>query len=73
MNICQETAYSDVPQTFQERLATETFVNGIRDVEIKKVLQISRYQTSSEALIRALEVEAAYNSEEPDTKSEWQN
>ena len=48
--------YSDVPPTIQERLATETFVNGIR------VLQPSRYQTSSDALIRALEVEAAYSS-----------
>ena len=55
-------AYSDAPPTFQERLVTETFVNGIRDVQVKKVLQLSRYHTSSEALIRALEVEAAYNS-----------
>ena len=55
-------AYSDAPPTFQETLAIETFVNGIRDGEVKKVLQLSRYQTSSEALIRALEVEAAYNS-----------
>ena len=57
---CQETATS--PPTFQERLATETFVNGIRDGEVKKVLQLSRYQTSSEGFIRALEVEAPYNS-----------
>ena len=55
-------AYSDAPPTFQERFAIETLVNGIRDVEVKKVLQLSRYQTSSEALIRALEVMAAYNS-----------
>ena len=27
-----------------------------------RILQVSRYQTSSDALIRALEVEAAYNS-----------
>ncbi|KAJ3666847.1 hypothetical protein Zmor_002277 [Zophobas morio] len=49
-------AYSDAPPTFQERFAIETLVNGIRDVEVKKVLQLSRYQTSFEALIRALEV-----------------
>ena len=48
--------YSDVPPTIQERLATETFVNGIR------VLQPSRYQISSDALICALEVEATYSS-----------
>ncbi|KAJ3641735.1 hypothetical protein Zmor_028216 [Zophobas morio] len=55
-------AYTNASPTFQGTLAIETFVNGIRDGEIKKVLQLSRYQTSSEALIRALEVEAAYNS-----------
>ena len=54
-------AYIDAPPTFLERLAPETFVNGNRDGAVKKVLQQSRYQTSSEALIRALEVEAAYN------------
>ncbi|KAJ3655734.1 hypothetical protein Zmor_014852 [Zophobas morio] len=53
-------ANSETPPTVQERLATETFVNGIPDVEVKKVLHPSRYQTSSDALIRALEVEAGY-------------
>ena len=28
-----------------ENLATETSVDAIRDVEVKKVLQLSRYQT----------------------------
>ena len=41
---------------------TETFVDGIRDFEVKKVLQLSTCQTSSDTLIRALEVEAAYSS-----------
>ena len=36
-------AYSGAPPTFQERLATETFINDIRDVEVKKVLQLSKY------------------------------
>ena len=54
--------YSYAPPSFQERFATETFVNGIRDGEVKKILQVSTYQTSSDALIRALEVDAAYNS-----------
>ena len=61
--------YSEAPPTIQERLATETFVDGIRDVEVKKVLQLSRYQTSSDALIRALEVEAGYSSSKRATNS----
>ena len=48
-------AYPEAPPTIQERLATATFVDGIRDVEVAKVLQLSRYQTSSEAVIHALE------------------
>ena len=55
-------AYSEAPPTIQEKLAIEPFINGVRDVEVKKVLQPSRYQTSSDTLIRALEVEAAYSS-----------
>ena len=30
--------------------------------EVKKILQVSTYQTSSDALVRTLEMEAAYNS-----------
>ncbi|KAJ3652234.1 hypothetical protein Zmor_018215 [Zophobas morio] len=37
-------------------------LNGSHDVEVKNVLQLSRYQTSSEALSRALEVKVAYKS-----------
>ena len=48
--------------THHQLFKRETFVNGICDVEVKKILQLSRYQTLSEALIRAPEVEAAYNS-----------
>ncbi|KAJ3665488.1 hypothetical protein Zmor_000981 [Zophobas morio] len=55
------SAYSGEPPTIQERLATGTFVDGIGDVEVRKVLQLSRYQTSTDALIRALEVEAAFS------------
>ncbi|KAJ3649083.1 hypothetical protein Zmor_020845 [Zophobas morio] len=39
-------AYTEAPQTIQERLVTETFVDGIRDVKVRKVLQPSRHQTS---------------------------
>ena len=30
--------YFEAPPIIQERLATETFVDGIRDIEVKKVL-----------------------------------
>ncbi|KAJ3664328.1 hypothetical protein Zmor_008509 [Zophobas morio] len=55
-------AYPEAPQDFQDRLAAETFVNGVRDSEVRRVLQISGFKKPSEALIRALEVDAAYNS-----------
>ena len=35
-------AYFDVPVTFQDRLAAKTFINGIRALEVKKILQIFR-------------------------------
>ena len=44
-------AYPDAPPSFQESLATETFANGIRDGKVKKILQASTFQTSSDALI----------------------
>mgnify|MGYP005985302589 FL=1 len=47
-------AYSDTPLPFQGRFATETFVSCIRDGEVKKILQVSTYQTSFDALIRVL-------------------
>ena len=47
-----------MPPTIQERFATETFVNGVCD--LMKMLQVFRCQTSADALIRALEVEAAF-------------
>ena len=31
-------AYSYAPPTIQERFSTEIFINGIRDVEVKKML-----------------------------------
>ena len=46
---------------FQEQLASETFVNGVSDREVRRVLQISNFRKSEDALVRALEVEAAYS------------
>ena len=54
-------AYSEAPPTIQERFATETFIIGIRDVKVKKMLQVFRCQTSTDGLIHALEVEAAFS------------
>ena len=55
---------SSIPQstTDYSREACDRNIRSIRDVEVKKVLQPSTYQTSSDALIRALEVKGAYNS-----------
>lgn len=36
----------------------DTFINGIRDVEIQRALKLGRYESSSEALVRALEYQA---------------
>lgn len=44
-------AYPKVPTDFQDMLATGTFVDGLREIDVKRVLQISSFATSSEALI----------------------
>ena len=54
-------AYSYTPPTIQERFTIKTFINGIRDLEVKKILRVFRCQTSAGARIRALEVEADFS------------
>ena len=53
-------AYPDAPREFQQQLAVGAFIDGIRDEEIRRVLRLSRHRRSNEALVHALEVEAAY-------------
>ena len=52
-------AYPDAPRDFQQQLAIGAFIDGIRD-EIKRALRLSRHQRNNEALVHALEVDAAY-------------
>ncbi|UYV70949.1 hypothetical protein LAZ67_8001209 [Cordylochernes scorpioides] len=53
-------AYPGAPIDFLDQLAAQTFVDGIRDVEVQRVLRLASFDKSIEALVRALEVEAAY-------------
>ncbi|UYV65170.1 K02A2.6-like, partial [Cordylochernes scorpioides] len=53
-------AYPGAPIDFLDQLAAQTFVDGIRDVEVQRVLRLASFDKSREALVRALEVEAAY-------------
>ena len=54
-------AYVNAPDWFQDRLAAQHFVDGIRDEEIRKELRLTTFLQSSQALVRALEVEAAFS------------
>ena len=54
-------AYPEAPEGFREELAAQCFISGLRDNELQRALQISRFSTSSEALVRALEIEAAFS------------
>ncbi|UYV63390.1 hypothetical protein LAZ67_2003939, partial [Cordylochernes scorpioides] len=53
-------AYPGAPIDFLDQLAAQTFIDGIRDVEVQRVLRLASSDKSREALVRALEVEAAY-------------
>lgn len=58
-------AYPDAPDGFQDRLAAQHFVDGIRDQEIQKTLRLTTFLQSSQALVRALEIEAAFSTSRP--------
>jgi len=63
-------AYPAVPDEIQEELVAQYFVEGIGDPEVKKMLKIFKGSNSSELLVRALEVEAAWNDLKPETIQE---
>ncbi|GJQ71606.1 hypothetical protein Trydic_g19331, partial [Trypoxylus dichotomus] len=42
-----------------EQLATQAFVHGIRDIEVQQAIRMGRHRKCSNALIHALEFEAA--------------
>ena len=52
-------AYPEVPEDFQTSFAMQTFIDGIGDCELQQVLRMARHLNSSEALVHALEFEAA--------------
>ncbi|UYV74057.1 hypothetical protein LAZ67_11001991 [Cordylochernes scorpioides] len=53
-------AYPGASIDFLDQWAAQTFIDGIRDVELQRVLRLASFDKSREALVRALEVEAAY-------------
>ncbi|UYV84428.1 K02A2.6-like [Cordylochernes scorpioides] len=53
-------AYPGAPIDFLDQWAAQTFIDGIRDVEVQRVLRLASFDNSREALVRALEVEAAH-------------
>ncbi|UYV63685.1 hypothetical protein LAZ67_2005303 [Cordylochernes scorpioides] len=57
-------AYPGAPIDFVDQLAAQTLIDAIRDVEAQRVLRLAFFDKSREALVRALEVEAAYRTHE---------
>ncbi|UYV61692.1 K02A2.6-like [Cordylochernes scorpioides] len=53
-------AYPGAPIDFLDQWAAQTFIDGIRDVEFQRVLRLASFGKSREALVRTLEMEAAY-------------
>ncbi|XP_063239230.1 uncharacterized protein LOC134540420 [Bacillus rossius redtenbacheri] len=52
-------AYPDAPTEFRQQLATSAFIDGIRDAEVQQTLRLARHKKSCDALVHALEIEAA--------------
>ncbi|UYV70389.1 K02A2.6-like [Cordylochernes scorpioides] len=53
-------AYPSAPIDFIDQWVAQTFIEGIRNVEVQKTLRLTSFNTSREALIRALEIDAAF-------------
>ena len=52
-------AYREVPEDFRTSFAMQTFTAGVQDNELQQVLRMTRYQSSADALVYALQFEAA--------------
>ena len=52
-------AYPTAPKDFLDRLMVQTFIDGIRDIEIQQTLRLGNPKKIEDALARALEFEAA--------------
>ncbi|UYV66849.1 K02A2.6-like [Cordylochernes scorpioides] len=53
-------AYPSAPIDFIDQWVAQTFIEGIRNVEVQKTLRLTSFNTLREALIRALEIDAAF-------------
>ncbi|UYV62799.1 K02A2.6-like [Cordylochernes scorpioides] len=53
-------AYPSAPIDFIDQWVAQTFIEGIRNVEVQKTLRLTSFNTSREALILALEIDAAF-------------
>ncbi|UYV72625.1 hypothetical protein LAZ67_10000094 [Cordylochernes scorpioides] len=53
-------AYPGAPIDLIDQWVARTFIEGIRNVEVQKTLRLTSFNTSREALIRALEIDAAF-------------
>ena len=52
-------AYPKAPEDFRMRFAVQKFIHGIGDCKFQQVLLMERHRNNSEALVQALEYEAA--------------
>ncbi|KAK4875473.1 hypothetical protein RN001_011895 [Aquatica leii] len=59
-------AYFAAPNTFLKQLAIQTFVDGLRDNETQQTLRLARPKTLDDALVHALEFEAAKQASQRD-------
>ena len=64
-----QLAYPEAPEDFKEQLAVQVFIDGLRDSEIQKTLRLTHFKRSGEALVRSLEVEAAFNTSRPKVRA----
>uniref|UniRef100_A0A6P7H879 Uncharacterized protein LOC114347390 n=1 Tax=Diabrotica virgifera virgifera TaxID=50390 RepID=A0A6P7H879_DIAVI len=52
-------AYPTAPEDMMEILAVQTFMDGLRNVEIQRTLRLARHKTLVDVLSAALEFESA--------------
>lgn len=58
-------AYPAAPKDLTEQIIIGSFISGIRDPQVQSTLRLSTVKKSSEALVRALEIEAVYKESRP--------
>jgi predicted aspartyl protease len=58
-------AYPNGPAQFHHEIGTSVFVDGVRDGELQLALRLARHKKCANALVHALEFEAAKNASRP--------